>query len=282
MKKYGRFLEMRHLYETFDLDLAARPGARRRTGWRSRSPCRSSTATRTSTRASSRSARRRWRSRSTSRPSIPTPEMLRTSLDEMPKQYVIVTPPFDAYDRHAWYPARDPKSRDWEAFRETLPASTLNVMTVRPLYQKFLLDKYPKIEDLNAAWGTQYKYFWEVPFPTTKPAGQVGGGLGRVRAAQRCRCATRASTWRRAGRPSRSSSSEKYGTVEKYNGLTGENVASLETLEPLGRDAASRRCRSPTGRSSTRSAPPFDGISSTPPTSATRGSSRRSTRTSRR
>ena len=47
-------------------------------------------------------------------------------------------------------------------------------MTMRPVYQKYLCDKYSTIAALNDEWGTSYKYFWEMPSRRRSPPGQAG------------------------------------------------------------------------------------------------------------
>ena len=158
----------------------------------------------------------------------PTLQILKASLDEMPEAYVNVSSPYDAYDRHAWYAAKDTKSLDWAAFRRVMPVRMLNPMMMRPVYEKFLMDKYSKIAALNDVWGTTCKYFWEIEFPTSRPSDKSGPDWEEfVRKkmpmryvhldVQKCR-------------PSYLEFlKEKYGTVEKYNGIVGDNAASLET-----------------------------------------------------
>ena len=101
-------------------------------------------------------------------PAIP---ILREALGEMQETYADVNLPFEAYERHAWYPGPDQKSRDLLEFRKTLPPRAMNPMDLATLYDKYLVDAYGKdIAALNRAWGTSYKYFWEAPFPPTKPS----------------------------------------------------------------------------------------------------------------
>jgi multiple sugar transport system permease protein len=158
----------------------------------------------------------------------PTLAILKRSLDEMPEAYVNVNTPYEAYDRHAWYASKDPKSVDWAAFREIMPIRMLNPITMRDVYEKFLIDRYSKIGALNESWGTSYAYFWQIEFPTTRPSdksGPVWEEFVRKKMPMRygqldvAKCRESYPAFLR----------EKYGTVEKYNGIVGDNASSLET-----------------------------------------------------
>lgn len=160
----------------------------------------------------------------------PTIAILHTSLEELPNDYVTVSPPYDAYDRHSWYPARDRKSLDWAEFRETVPLHMLNVMTMRPMYERFLNERFNNIKLLNDAWGTSYNYFWEIEFPTTKPADKSAAlweEFVRKKLPMRYahldleKCQPSFTEFLR----------EKYATVEKYNGLMSDKATSLEAVK---------------------------------------------------
>ncbi|MHC4712213.1 MAG: carbohydrate ABC transporter permease [Planctomycetota bacterium] len=104
----------------------------------------------------------------------PTIEELRAAIPEDPDFYVVVFPPFEAIERHAWYPPKDAKNELWLEFKEQLPVYHINVMTVLPIYQEALLDKYDDVAALNDAWGASYKWFWQVPFPDKRPPADPG------------------------------------------------------------------------------------------------------------
>lgn len=104
----------------------------------------------------------------------PELEDLQPAIEQLAESYIIVVPPFEAYDRHSWYPATDNKSNEWIECRETLPGHMMNVITVLPIYQKFLYDKYGAVEDLNNAWGADCQYLWQARFPATRPEGASG------------------------------------------------------------------------------------------------------------
>ena len=157
----------------------------------------------------------------------PTLEILKRSLDEMPEAYVNVNTPYDAYDRHSWYGSKDPKSLDWAAFRQVMPVRMLNPLMMRPVYEKFLMDRYSKIGAVNEAWGTDYRYFWQIEFPATRPSDESGPlweEFVRKKMPMRylrldvAKCRESYVAFLK----------EKYGTVEKYNGLVGDTAASLE------------------------------------------------------
>ena len=158
-------------------------------------------------------------------PSLP---LLKISLDEMPDDYVTVNTPYEAYDRHSWYPSQDTKSREWEDFRSKMPVRMLNVIIMRPVYEKFLLDRYANIATLNNAWDSSYRYFWEIDFPVTKPDGKSGPVWEEfVRKKMPMRFIHLDVA--RCSEPYLAYLGEKYATVEKYNGITGDTAASLET-----------------------------------------------------
>jgi multiple sugar transport system permease protein len=136
--------------------------------------------------------------------------------------------PYEAYDRHTWYPADDLRTRDWEEYRGTLPPRLFNVMTVRPLYQAYLQSSCGSIEALNSEWGTHYKYFWEVPFGPDRPEGPAGDRWETfVRKRMPLRfvrldAAKARGAWTEHLRA-------KYGTADNYNALMEERAVSLES-----------------------------------------------------
>jgi len=103
-----------------------------------------------------------------------TIEKMQDALKEVVVTFVEIDPPFEAYQRHSWFPTDEAKMRDWLEYRETLPAYMFNVVMVRELWEAYLQDVYPEIEGLNGAWGADYEYFWQIPFTDTKPAGRAG------------------------------------------------------------------------------------------------------------
>jgi len=161
------------------------------------------------------------------RAKYPDAKAMAKAVAEQRDSYIEIFLPYDAYERHSWYPAKDPKSQLWQECRATLPEHIMCVMTAKSLYQKALLDKYDKIEALNAAWGTSYGYFWQAQFPFTRPDDASGADWEEfVRKKipmryvkldiERCRPSYAAFL------------KDRYGTVEKYNGLMEDNAASLE------------------------------------------------------
>jgi len=158
-----------------------------------------------------------------------TPRDADEAIGEHNDSYLAVYPPFEAYERHAWYPPDDGKNREWALYRRQMPQRMINVMTVEPLWQDYLQEKYAGLEQLNEAWGAGYEYFWRIPFETSRPAGPEGRDwetfVRRVMPmlyarldVERCRESYIAYL------------KDTYGTVEKYNGKTGDNAASFETV----------------------------------------------------
>jgi len=103
-----------------------------------------------------------------------TIERAQEALKEVVESFVEIDPPFEAYQRHAWFPTDDQKMRDWLEYRKTLPPYMFNVAMVRELWEAYLQDVYPEIEELNTAWGADYEYFWQIPFPNSRPGGAEG------------------------------------------------------------------------------------------------------------
>lgn len=76
-----------------------------------------------------------------------------------------VSPPFEQPTKHSWAPDNSVKSRDWEAFEKTLPQDFFIIDRSDPVYDKWLKEEsgYQNIQALNAAWGTSYKDFRDIP-----------------------------------------------------------------------------------------------------------------------
>ncbi|MHC4713512.1 MAG: hypothetical protein ACYTAN_09635, partial [Planctomycetota bacterium] len=109
-----------------------------------------------------------------------------------------------------------------------MPERMKNVITAKPLYQKFLADKHGDITELNAAWQSGYEYFWQIPFESLRPQGPRGADwelFVRKRLPMRdvlldaVRCRRSYLEYIRT----------KYATVALYNAKTGDNAESLET-----------------------------------------------------
>ncbi len=154
---------------------------------------------------------------------------MQAAIEEQATSYIVVYIGFDAYDRHSWKPDNRKKTAEWLKCRETLPDRMMNVMTVRPIYEKYLYDKYGSIEALNKSWGASYHYFWQILFRSTRPAGKEGDDwetflrkripMRYVRLdVKRCR------------KSYLEYLKDTYGTVAKYNGKTGDDASSLETV----------------------------------------------------
>ena len=159
----------------------------------------------------------------------PVLEDMQDAIEEQAKSYIVVYIGFDAYDRHSWNPDTRKKTGEWLECRKTLPDRMMNVMTTKPIYEKYLYDTYGSIEALNDSWGSSYGYFWEIPFRSAKPEGKEGDDwevflrkkipMRYVRLdVERCRDSYLEYL------------KDTYGDVAKYNGKTGDNASSLETV----------------------------------------------------
>jgi multiple sugar transport system permease protein len=160
----------------------------------------------------------------------PTTEDLRAGLLQPSlNSHVDIGLPYDAYERHSWQPDDSIKMTEWLECRKTLPDRMIMVMTVKPLYQKYLIDAYGKIAVLNEAWGTEYKYFWEVPFPFTRPSGASAKDwetfVRKSIPLQYVRLDVAV-----CGPSFTKFLEERFRTVEVYNGKLEDNAASLETV----------------------------------------------------
>jgi len=158
-----------------------------------------------------------------------TPEKADEAIGEHNGSYLAIYPPFEAYERHAWYPGEDGKNREWALYREAMPQRMLNVMTVEPLWQDYLQEIYPRIAELNEAWGAGFEYFWQVPFESPKPEGRRGRDweafVRRVMPMLYARLDVERCRESYIGYLK-----ETYGTIEKYNGKTGDNATPFETV----------------------------------------------------
>ena len=90
------------------------------------------------------------------------------------KQLIQVDPPYEAPRRHEWFPVMDRKMNDWLAYTEALPPRVFDVIMVRHLWELFLRNSYNEVGGLNAAWESDYEYFWQIPFPYGRPEGAEG------------------------------------------------------------------------------------------------------------
>jgi multiple sugar transport system permease protein len=160
----------------------------------------------------------------------PTIEAAMAVYGDVMDAYVDMDTPYETYDRHSWFPDAGPRTRDWDEYRQSLPARLLNVIMIRPVYQAWLQSEYQSVSKLNADWGTSYQYFWQVPFELSKPAGPAGE---RWEFFIRRRLPMR---FIRLDRQKARGAYEdflrgKFRSVEEYNGLMEDNAASLDTAE---------------------------------------------------
>nr|MDQ2687401.1 hypothetical protein [Armatimonadota bacterium] len=77
--------------------------------------------------------------------------------------FLTVFPPFEQPTKHNWAPDQSKKGQDYAAFQKTLPAHFFQIIGGDPIYQKWLKEEaYTTLDDLNKAWGTNYKGFGEI------------------------------------------------------------------------------------------------------------------------
>jgi len=163
------------------------------------------------------------------RKKYPTTEDLRRGLLQPAlASHVDVGLPYDAYERHSWQPDDSIKMKEWLDCRQTLPDRMMLVMTVRPLYQKFLVDTHSKIAALNEAWGTKYEYFWQIPFQFAKPGDASAKDwetfVRKFIPLQYARLDVAV-----CGPSYLNFLRDRFKTVELYNGKLEDSAASLET-----------------------------------------------------
>lgn len=88
--------------------------------------------------------------------------------------FLTVFPPFEQPARRAWTPARTPKSADWAAFQQTLPARYFVLVGVDPLYRRWLKEEaYASLADLNHAWGTAFANYGVITLSPQNTAGSA-------------------------------------------------------------------------------------------------------------
>lgn len=84
-----------------------------------------------------------------------------------------VFPPFEQPTKHNWAPDQGPKGRDYAEFQKTLPPNFFQVIGGDPIFRKWLKEEaYKTPDDLNTAWGTNFKNFGEATL-TARPEGSA-------------------------------------------------------------------------------------------------------------
>ncbi len=64
-----------------------------------------------------------------------------------------VSPPYEDPLRQRWVLPLDSKYADWAEFKRTLPAGKVRVVSAEMAFQKFLVEKFPMMDDLRKATG---------------------------------------------------------------------------------------------------------------------------------
>ena len=89
------------------------------------------------------------------------------------ESFQTVFPPFEQPTKHTWTPDDTAKSRDWAEFQQSLPPDFFYVNGGDAIFQTWLKEEaYPKLADLNKAWGTSFKADTDIPL-TARPVGNA-------------------------------------------------------------------------------------------------------------
>lgn len=88
--------------------------------------------------------------------------------------FLSVFPPFEQPAKHTWLPDRSRKTQDWRAFEATLSPDWFRPVLADPIYDSWLKEEpyNGRIADLNAAWGTHYAAFADIPL-SASPTGNA-------------------------------------------------------------------------------------------------------------
>ncbi len=95
-------------------------------------------------------------------------QALDTAYSQEDEDFLTVFPPFEQPSAHTWTSGSEAKSRDWKAFKATLPAHYFVVVGADPLYQRWLHQQAePDLKTLNAAWGTRVRTYGDIHLTAT-------------------------------------------------------------------------------------------------------------------
>ena len=88
--------------------------------------------------------------------------------------FLSVYPPFEQPTKHTWLPDSNAKTRDWHDFESRLTPDWFRPVLSDPIFDQWLKEEpyAGKIADLNAAWGTHYTGFAEIPLDA-RPTGNA-------------------------------------------------------------------------------------------------------------
>ena len=90
--------------------------------------------------------------------------------------YAVEVPPPGNVTVPVWRPFPGAKSALWREFMRDLPPERKIIVSSEAYWHDCLMRKYPTLADLNAAWGTRHKGYYEIPLALTPPpAGPVRG-----------------------------------------------------------------------------------------------------------
>ena len=83
----------------------------------------------------------------------------------------IVNPPFERFKMREWEPDNSPKMQEWLSFKKSLPDNFVRPILIDSAFRTFLQNgPYGEsINNLNAAWRTNYKSYNEVRLVQTAP-----------------------------------------------------------------------------------------------------------------
>jgi ABC-type glycerol-3-phosphate transport system permease component len=162
----------------------------------------------------------------------PTIEQLKAALPENPDFYCVIYTPFEAYERHAWYPPKDMKNNLWVEFKTQQPPYAVNVMTTLPIYQEALMDKFADVETLNDALGSNFRYFWQVPLPVVEPVGDPIADWDEFVAAEGSMLSHASLKVLDAFDSWSLFLSNKYGDIEQYNAAYGSSFEKIRDVTP--------------------------------------------------
>jgi multiple sugar transport system permease protein len=141
-----------------------------------------------------------------------------------------VFPPFEDPTKHNWLPAATSKTKDWQAFQQTLPAEFFQAVSGDAIFQKWLSEEaYTKVADLNTAWSTKYTDFSQVML-TPKPGGNTAEQKD-WETFVRTKFPIRYTVVSPAAQPAYQQFLQgRYHTIEAYNKAYGNRATSFSTV----------------------------------------------------
>lgn len=140
-------------------------------------------------------------------------------------------PPYlrEEYVARVWMPQDTLKSREWNEFRETLSPVETQVVSGEDIYHIFLEERrYPTIEALNAAYGTDYEGFWQIRLPESLPEHPVIAADWEQFV--RTRWPLRFLKLAKGEAEYRAFLREKYGTIDRYNESYRAHASSFDEI----------------------------------------------------